>query len=221
MAKSTLTKFRTPIGVARYPHLNKPDTYKNQSTYHVDLILDGEEAQELIATIEEQRAAKLKATVAELKKKGGKHAAKAKEITEHPAFEPEYDQNGDETGKVILKAKMKASFEKDGETVDLKPAIFDAKNNDLTKKPPFIYGGSRIRVAGVLFPYYMASTNTVGVQLRMNGVKIIELVSGGSRDAASMGFEEEEGDDLSASASDFDDDDNDSDDSGKDEDDDF
>lgn len=53
-----------------------------------------------------------------------------------------------------------------------KPAVFDARNNEVTQVP-MIGGGSTIRVAGVISSY------DKGCNLRLNQVQVLELRSGG------------------------------------------
>ena len=50
MASNTIT---TPVGIARYPHLNRPDTkYKEEGEYKVNLEMSSEDAEPFIKQIE-------------------------------------------------------------------------------------------------------------------------------------------------------------------------
>ncbi|WNH52455.1 hypothetical protein [Stenotrophomonas oahuensis] len=136
---------------------------------------------------------------AELMTGDGKAKKKAKEITARDIGEPELDDaTGDETGGIILKVKMKASGKyksgpKTGQTWERKPELFDGQGKSLGKKPPLIYGGSLVKCAVELFPYYAANENAVGVTLRLEAVQVIELVTGGQRNASAYGFGAEDG----------------------------
>lgn len=54
MAKKPKIKFQTPVGVAKYPHLNRPDTaFDAEGKYKTELILSPEDAKPLIKIIED------------------------------------------------------------------------------------------------------------------------------------------------------------------------
>ena len=84
----------------------------------------------------------------------------------------------EEVGDVVFSIKSK-----------FKPLVFDAKNNEVKKVDLRVGGGSKLRVAGIVYPY------DKGLSLQMKQVQIIDLQDGG--DAM---FEEAEG---SFDASDF------------------
>lgn len=224
-----MTKGVTPKGVAAWPHLNKPDEYKGKKSYKVNLKLTAEDSEKLIALIDKETEKvkaetieKLEDTVAngktgEAKKKAKDALAK---LTVGVPYTAAVDDDGDETGDYVFKFKANAEFE-DRKTGQIKPItipLFDAK-----KKPTkvAIWGGSTIKVAYALVPYYVASANSCGVSLRIEGVQVIDLVSsGGGRSAEGFGFGEEDGfesedsDDDSDSADNADSDEDSDDDSG-------
>lgn len=84
--------------------------------------------------------------------------------------------------------------EEDGDVVftfksKFKPAVFDAKNNEVKKVDLRVGGGSKIRVGGIVFPY------DKGLSLQMKQVQVLDLVDGndamfeaaeGSFDAADL-----------------------------------
>jgi len=117
---------------------------------------------------------------------------KAKKEPKHLGFEPETDDNGDETGNLIFKFKAKASFiNKKGERVEkAAPAVFDAQCKQI-KEPIAIYNGTTMIVNFSPSGYFNGTNN--GVTLYLNAVQIINLVSGGNGDAKDFGFGEEEG----------------------------
>lgn len=180
--KPQFEKFMTPRGVALYPHLIKADTkFDSEGVFCVDLAVDAELAAPFIAQLEAVRDAFYKALDAKTKK--------ASTIVD--VFTPELDDEGEETGRVIFKAKQKAII-KSGDKVYKKTiSLFDASNNKIT--PESMWSGTELKLAGVIVPYRMASSKTVGVSLRLSAAQILKLVEGNSDSGESYGFGEEEG----------------------------
>lgn len=198
----------TPKGTAIYPKLDKPDTkFDADGVYEVKLKFDPAATDGMIgktaaswAEIVEKATEMLNAFLAEKKKElaagDGKAKAKAKSISVVEwGAEADLDDDGEETGLIVVKAKMKASgtSKKDGKPWTRKPAMFDAKAKALPPNSPPVWGGSQLKVAGELCPYYNAKDNVVGITFRLNAVQVIELVSGQGRTASAFGFGEEEG----------------------------
>lgn len=109
-------------------------------------------------------------------------------------------ESGQPTGKVVIRAGMKHKVtpktgKNAGKTFTFKPDVFDAKTNRL-KSPPQIGRGSEVKVALRPMEYFMPKDGEMGISWKLEAVQIIRLVQGGSRDAASYGFGEEEGDTL-------------------------
>ena len=200
--KPQLVKGVTPKGVAAWPYLNTPDEYKGKKSYKTNLTLTAEDAGALVQKIELETHKVLLETKEKLEEtiangKTGDAKAKAKKalagLTTSLPFTAAVDDDGNETGDVVFKFKANAEFEdkKTGQTKAIVIPIFDAKGQP-TKAS--IWGGSVIRVSYALVPYYVASANTCGVSLRIEGIKVIELNSGGGagRSADALGFGEEE-----------------------------
>lgn len=192
--KQKFTNVLTPAGTAIFPKLNAPDTkFKALGEYSVKLLLTAEEAQPIIDKYEAELAAYFEAVKAELMQGDGKAKAKAKslKLAADKPFKPEVDDNGDDTGNMVVNFKMPARIAREGkEDIVLTPDVFDAQGKKVAKVPE-IWGGSRLRVSGQLRPFN--APIGVGVSLRLQAVQIIELKSGGSRDAAGYGFGAEEG----------------------------
>lgn len=191
----------TPKGTAIFPRLNTPDTkYKAEGVYEVKLAFDADtDLTKLEAAVQKEIDKKYDAMVAELKEAG--KAGLAKKITKRPLddhFKAEEDEaTGDETGRIVIKAKMNASgTTKAGKQWSRKPTIVDAKGNVLKKVPP-IGGGTIMKLSVELFAYYAPNDKVIGCSFRLEGVQIITLTSYGERNAESLGFGEEDGDDLS------------------------
>lgn len=181
----------TPVGTAKYPRLNEPDTkFKEAGEYSVKLLLDFDTAEPLIKQIDEY----YDAAYAEALKEAQEDKPKLKTIKVCPDGKPyrreEDRETGEETGNVEFKFTMRASgvSKKTGKAWSRSPMLFDAKRNPTTAN---IWGGSEIRVSADLFPWNTALG--FGCSLRLIGVQVLKLVSGTSRDPKDMGFEVEEG----------------------------
>jgi hypothetical protein len=180
--------YTTPVGIARYPHLNKPDTRFNaDGDYKCDVRLKADETDTttLIERLEKIRDDFFDAQDAKVKKTYKKAAV----------FTVELDDEGNETGYVIIKTKLNANGKDKttGETWKNEPKLFDAKGNPL---PPSVqvWSGSKVIVAGTVNTYAMAKEKSIGVTLKCRGVQVIELVSGGTGGTAeSFGFKKQAG----------------------------
>lgn len=169
----TNVAFTTPKGLAQYPWLSKPDTkFSEEGEYKVNLILAKEEALPILKQINEVYAENISK---ETKKAKGNEVKKAP-----PPWAEEKDEAGQPTGNIILRFKSKAAY---------KPAIFDAKGIPMINSN--IWGGSEIKVAGTIAPYY-TSLIGAGVALRLRAVQVIQYVDG-TQGASRFGFEEESG----------------------------
>ena len=197
----------TPKGTAIYPKLNTPsDRFNPAGVYEAKIKFDPTDAVGLLgkekatwADIVDAIQKQQDEFLAEVKKKllagDGKSKLKAKKIEVAEFGEVEIDDDENETGNIIIKAKMVASGvnKKTKKPWTRKPDIFDARGRKL-EDPPMIWGGSELKLAVEAVPYYMPKENTVGTSLYLNGCQVITLVTGsGSRDAGAYGFGEEEG----------------------------
>jgi hypothetical protein len=139
---------------------------------------------------------------AEAKKRGKKDPGDMK-VNDLPFFETgsEAEEHPD-----CLRFKLKLnhrievkSGKNAGKTMELWPALFDAKGEKFEpKKQKPIGGGSVLKASFEVFPY--VSPAGVGIQLRIKGIQVLELkqFSGGAT-AEDSGFEAEEGFDSSES----------------------
>lgn len=200
-------KIVTPKGTAIYPKLNTPDTKFNaEGVYEVKLDFRPDAEDGVLGTkttdwaaildaIDAQQQQFLAAKQAELMKGDGKAKKRAKEIESIEwGREAAVDDEGNETENIVVKAKMKASgTSKDGKPWKRAPSLFDARSKKLPADAPPIWGGSKLKVAGKVVPYYNAKDNVVGSTFYLEAVQVIELVSGQGREAGDYGFGEEEG----------------------------
>ncbi len=181
MTKAKNPRYTTPAGIAQYPYLTKPDTKFNpDGEYKISLeVKDPNAAAPLMSFLDEQ----LEASIAKAKKDNP-----GKRIKEGEA---PYQVN-DDTGAVTFRFKLKAKVTpKQGDPFEQRPAIFDAKGKPMQEAK--IGGGSKVKVAYELIPYYTASAGA-GVSLRLKAVQVIDLVEfSGGASADAFGFGEEEG----------------------------
>lgn len=117
--------------------------------------------------------------------------AKAREVRKAAVFKEEYDQNGNPTGNIVFKYKLKdlSDRRERGDAAEI--VVVDAKKNRLGKDAPLVGNGSVIRLVSYANPYFMASTKTIGISHIWSKMQIVELVefSGAGGDD----FDEEDG----------------------------
>lgn len=180
MASNTIT---TPVGIARYPHLNRPDTkYKEKGEYKVNLEMSSEDAEPFIKQIETIFGEFLSEKKRELKKD---------KLKLHDAPWQEND------GQTILKLRVKAigKSKKTGETFSRTPKLFNASGEEITDN---IGGGSKLKVAVVPYCWYTASLGA-GITLQPKAVQVLDLVTWGDGGTAeSYGFDVSEAKGISA-----------------------
>ena len=199
MSKDTKFRMVSPRGIANWPKLNEPDTkWDPEGKYTCKLILDANDAdvQAFVAQLERIRDDFFNAKVEELKAE--KKMALARELGKADVIKVDYDQEtGDETGKLIFGASMKAKgVRKDGTPWSQKPTIFNAKGVEL-KSPPMISGGSTLKLSVEVSPFVNATTKAVTLSVRLKAAQLIKLNSGGARSFSDHGFgTEEDGDDV-------------------------
>lgn len=178
----------TPIGIASYPYLTRPDTkFDSDGEYRVGLILPASDAKSLMKTINEA----IKDSVEKAKKD---NPQKAKKIQAAKApYSEVTDEEGNETGEVQFNFKMKAKItpRNGGEPFEVRPALFDAKGKPLPKTVK-IGGGSKVKVCAELSPYFTDLVGA-GISLRLKAVQVIELVEYNGQSADKFGFGVEDG----------------------------
>lgn len=179
MAKTIM---RTPVGKAMWAHLTVPDTKFNpEGEYKVKLVLDAKKAEGLLKELDALTESNYEAACKENPKKKAK-------INNVEAYQPEVDDDGNETGNVELSFKLKASgTTRTGQAFTQKPALVDAKGKAISNRDFKIGNGSEIAVAFEPVPYFMQSTNNASVSLRLKAVQIVNLLD--YADGSAFGFE--------------------------------
>ena len=193
MAKFNYPTITTPRGVLIYPHLTEADTkfVKPDGEYHTKFALpaDSDEAAALIEKLEGILEEYIEANVDDLTP--AKLKARMKKATRADLYEEEVDDEGEETGRLIFKFKLKAVVKTKTKQWDQKPRLFDGKLNPIEEgvNP---WTGSEGKISAEVFPYYMETTKSFGLSLRCNAVQILKLVSGQGKSAKDLGFEAED-----------------------------
>jgi hypothetical protein len=198
-------------GVYKWPKLNDPDygtkEYpKENGEFSVKLVgdLSDKEVQGFIAKWQPLHDEAIKRAQEEFKALPVATRKKLEKVTVNPLYAEIYDEETEEpTGKVEFKFAMQysgvyKSGPKQGKKWHRRPAIFDAKGNQMHPAPS-IWGGTIGRIAfevglnkeGVP-GYFIPATGAAGLTLRLQAARVLQLVSEGQRDANSYGFSEEE-----------------------------
>ena len=162
-------------GKAVYPRLSQPDTkFDELGQYKADVSVPLAEAEPIMEILSKPFKA---------------HTGKAPKKADNTMFYFETDINGDETGNVVFKCRVKNKLRKrDGKLWDRKPKLFDAALKPVDVNP---FGGSTYVVSAEVYAWEAGAKK--GVSLQPVGVQIIELVSGSGPSASSMGFKAQEG----------------------------
>lgn len=181
--------FVTAAGTLKYPRLNEADTKFNPAgEYNCRLILSEADAEALVEQLqplhdEAVTAGRAKYDALPLMTK------KKKAFTEVHFMSECLDAEGTPTGKYEFVFKMKASGQdaKTGEAWSRRPAVFDA-DGEVIAKLPQIWGGTEARISFTVMQYFMSSSCTAGISLKLEAVQIINLVSGSNAKAKGSAF---------------------------------
>ena len=193
MSKVDEIVVNTPVGSIKWFKLVNPD--QKYKKYSVDLILeDGEALQKLLAQIEDMGAAQLELSTSE-----AKPAMKKKiRMSMNEAISTEFDEEGNETGRFIMKLRQNSQYE-DKKTKEIKmmhpPRLFDAKAKEITgeaRTQLFVGNGSEAR-AQIKLSAYCLPAGDVGVSCKPLAIQLIKVVQGSAPevdfDAVEGGFE--------------------------------
>jgi hypothetical protein len=192
--KSKSVRLTSPKGTAVYPWLNEPDRrFDNSGVYGVTLRLNAtdKDTVDFIAKVKKVAADHFEAIKKETKKAPKKADLPIKMVV---------DEDGNETGEVDIKFKLKSQGGSGDKTWTQKPALFDSQGKPMKDK---VGGGSIIKVGTEIAPFF-TPTIGVGVTLRLKAVQVIDLqeYSGSSSESwftKEDGFVSESKDDSSSS----------------------
>lgn len=207
MADRKITKMTTPRASFKWPKLTEPDYGTNQypkpeGEYSTKLVFreDDPAFQSFRTKIEKAHAVAVENAREAFKELKVATRKKLGDITINEPFTVVYDQETEEpTGEVEMKVSMKASGEvkkgpRKGKKWSRKPQLFDAKGKPMMKVPD-IWGGTVGKVSFTFASdgYFIPGTGACGISFQLEAAQIIDLVSGGQRQAGDYGFGEEDG----------------------------
>jgi len=205
-------RFTTPRVSLKFPKLHAPDYGTKEypkplGEYSTRAVMKADDpvTQRFIATLQPMYEEAMDWAAEEFKKLKVEIRKQKGSVQQNPLFSTLYDKETEEpTGEIEFKFSMPASGirnkgKADESTWTAKPSIFDARGNPLSKVPE-MWSGTIGKVnfeVGLnkdgLPGYFIPGTAAAGLKLKLKGVQIIELRTGGSRNASDFGFEEEEG----------------------------
>lgn len=189
-------RITTPVGVLSFPcFIHEPDTqYRDETNpndrgeYKARLSLSMAEASNFMAELERLFEEFCARKEIELRRK-------VKVGDDAMPWYPETDRDtGEETGNIIIRAKMKAAYvsKRTGQVVEQAPKVFDATPVPLVPIPA-IGAGTRAKLNVTPSCWYNGGKGA-GLTLYLNAVQVLELKEkGGGNTADAFGFDTEEG----------------------------
>lgn len=178
----------TPRGTFLWPHLIEPDTRydKPHGKYKMTFAVDADDASDFI-----EELSALRDEFVEEEKPNLKPAARKKAAL-RDFYEEEFDEEGNETGRLLFKFKLDPVVEGKTKTWTQSPVLFDAGNNPITEdiQP---WTGTEGKVSLEVVAYFGQDNKEFGLSLRMKFVQILKLKEGGNiKNGAAAGFGVEE-----------------------------
>lgn len=182
MASARKVYRQSPIGIARYCWVNKPDVKFNaDGVYKTDLVLEGEEAEAFRAELEAASQEAFEEITGEMPA-----GVRKKWSVYFPFVVEEDEDNGNPTGRIIFRFKQNAKIRlKDGEVKHVKIGLRDSRNKVITTN---VFGGSTIRVLFATRPIKLETAKQAGVKLDFSMVQLIK-----ASESSGGGFDEVEG----------------------------
>jgi len=155
----------TPSGAVKWAKVIDPDyNFVDNGQFSIDLVYDELKHADLILKLQ----GTIDAAFEEVKAKVGDF--KAKSLVKADPLR--YDKN-DGTPYFKFKSDFKRLDTKTNQVKEYRPTIVGASGAQIVDPQP-VGNGSICKVSYYCFPYYMASSNTVGISLKLNGVQIIK-----------------------------------------------
>lgn len=177
MAKQKKIKLVTPAGEALYPYLDRSEEYKGKPTgkFSITHKMTEENTNKLITKLE-----------AVLEKVKESSEFKGKKWSKTPKMGTKETKDGD----IVFKFKTNCEIEtKDGKVKRTVP-IFDAKGKPM--KDVKLGNGSTVKIAFSAVPYHEDKDDN-GFRVYLEAIQVLELVEYGGGNAASFGFDDEDG----------------------------
>ena len=180
----------SPKGEASYPFLTEPQTkWKPEGEYKVNLMMDKNKATAaFIAHLESVRDEFYDTLMEQLPK------SKASKLSKREVYEDEYDDEDEETGKVIFKFSTVAGgiSRKTGKPWTFTPRLFDSGANRIKAKIK-IGQGSILQINYTPSAYKLNTDSSVGCKMYLNDVMIHVLEEIGGGDSGFEASEDEKG----------------------------
>jgi hypothetical protein len=173
----------TPVGTAKYPNVNTPNTrFNDQGEYSCDLIVTKEEAEAINTQLQPLFDAEYQSKLEET----GKQKLK---LSDPPVRE---DDDGDWIIKTKLKDVLPGTYKNGDPRAAKSIALYDSQGNPL--KDTLVRGGSKVKLA--FRPrFWFVPALGFGMSLDLLACQVIELSDGSlsEKAAESFGFTEVEG----------------------------
>lgn len=174
-----MSSITTPIGEARWPRLNQPDTkFDENGVYSCKLILSEDDWQQFNSKIEQWLDKEYARFCKEL---GKKTLRKANSIPVRINDEGEHE----------VYAKQVAQKETSKGTLTFSVALFDSQGKKLNDAPN-IGSGSRLRLGVEPTAWFVPSLG-FGYTLRLKAAQVIDLVEFNPGGAEAFAFDSEDG----------------------------
>ena len=176
----------SPKGKALWCKITEPDRmYNAKGELSTSLVCDPSlpDVKAFVEKLEALRDQALAETIETL-------GAKGKQYSVADVYADEYDKEGNATGNIIFKFKLKDIDDRVAGGKQSTIPVVDAKRQ-VVNPVPLVGNGSTIRCLAYASPYAMASTKIVGISMLWTKMQLIDLVefTGGAGD----GFEDEDG----------------------------
>ena len=163
-------------GVAQYVALNRPDTkFDELGQYKADIVMSADDAAPYIKQLQVRAKA---------------HLGKALPAAKNSVFENVLDDEGNATGEVLFKIRVKNRLNKEGKLWDRRPAAIDTKLKVLDADVA-IWGGSVLKVKAEIYEWAFGGKK--GLSLQPLTVQVIELKTGKGAGADISDFDEIDG----------------------------
>jgi hypothetical protein len=172
-----------------FPRLTKPDTkFVADGVFTCKLVEEADLVEEAYAPARVLIDEKFESQLRALQAGDGKAKAKAKTLDRRFNISPEYDDEGEETGRLILETFklnhiVKYKDRRTGEAKSFKqsPKICHPNGDVMTPAEVSalrLYAGSRVILQVEYSPYYTPKDNLVGVSMRVKAVLVVNAVGG-------------------------------------------
>lgn len=174
-----MSSITTPIGVARWPRLNQPDTkFDENGVYSCKLILEEQDYTELESKLQpwyDQQYARF------CKEMGKKQLRKAASVPVRVNDDGEFE----------VYAKQVAKKETSKGTLNFTVALFDSQGKKMNDAPN-IGNGSKVRLGVEPTAWFVPSLG-FGYTLRLKAAQVIDLVEFNPGGSDSFAFDSQEG----------------------------